>query len=668
MSTLDSSSLNHGAEVPGTAVPSGLEEAAWERQEMPAVHEPADSAALAGEALQPAAECAMAGAPDEQPAADPAASDNLLPGAGESSAEGTEPVAEPTPSMAVLDNYVAPAVSAAKAAADFVAQIFAEVRASDVAEGAAAPVVNDLPVAEALPAELEPQGRPGEGMALMQGQNVLVLGLGASGLAMARWCVRCGAQVTVADTREAPPQLALLQQELPQVRFVAGPFDASLVDGKGLHAVYRSPGLSPATFAPVFQAAQAMGLVTGSELTLYAAALAYLRSQHGYAPCVLAITGTNGKTTVTSLTGQLVERAGKTVAVAGNIGPTLLDTLAGHIDADTLPQAWVLELSSFQLDGVAGFEPTAATVLNITQDHLDWHGDINAYAAAKARIFGQTGLMVLNREDPEVMQMLPPPVRVKLQKPQQREHVTFGADMPRRPGDFGIEIVNGMPWLVRALEADETRKRSRSEAEEELHIQRLMPAVALRIRGRHNATNALAALALASAAGCPLAPMLYGLREYRGEPHRVEPVALVNGVEYFDDSKGTNVGATVAALTGLGADRRIVLILGGEGKGQDFSPLATPVARYARAVVLIGRDAPQIRSALSDTGVALIDAPDLPQAVALATQRAHAGDAVLMSPACASFDMFKDYEHRAHVFCDTVRSLAQDAGQTLEGE
>ena len=668
MSTLDSSSLNHGAEVPGTAVPAGLEEAALERQEMPAVHEPADSAALAGEALQPAAECAMADAPDEQPAADPAASDNLQPCAGEPPAEGAEPVAESTPSVAVLDNYVAPAVSAAKAAADFVAQIFAEVRASDVPEGAAAPVVNDLPVAEAQPAELEPQGRPGEGMALMQGQNVLVLGLGASGLAMARWCVRCGAQVTVADTREAPPQLALLQQELPQVRFVAGPFDASLVDGKSLHAVYRSPGLSPATFAPVFQAAQAIGLVTGSELTLYAAALAYLRSQHGYAPCVLAITGTNGKTTVTSLTGQLVERAGKTVAVAGNIGPTLLDTLAGHIDADTLPQAWVLELSSFQLDGVAGFEPTAATVLNITQDHLDWHGDINAYAAAKARIFGQTGLMVLNREDPEVMQMLPPPVRVKLQKPQQREHVTFGADMPRRPGDFGIEIVNGMPWLVRALEADETRKRSRSEAEEELHIQRLMPADALRIRGRHNATNALAALALASAAGCPLAPMLYGLREYRGEPHRVEPVALVNGVEYFDDSKGTNVGATVAALTGLGADRRIVLILGGEGKGQDFSPLATPVARYARAVVLIGRDAPQIRSALSDTGVALIDAPDLPQAVALATQRAHAGDAVLMSPACASFDMFKDYEHRAHVFCDTVRSLAQDAGQTLEGE
>jgi UDP-N-acetylmuramoylalanine--D-glutamate ligase len=597
-------------------------------------------------------------------AAAPLVSEDVTEGAP---AEGTATEQPPSSGLAVLDDYVAPKVSAAKAAADFVAQIFAEVRASEAAEAAAsAPVVSEVAADAEQPAL--PQVRPGEGIALLQDKKVLVLGLGASGLAMARWCVRCGAHVTVADTRQAPPQLAQLQQELPDVRFVAGAFDASLVDGQGLHAVYRSPGLSPDTIAPVFKAAQAIGLVTGSELNLYAAALGYLRAEHGYAPCVLAITGTNGKTTVTSLTGQLVERSGKTVAVAGNIGPTLLDTLATHIDAGTLPEAWVLELSSFQLDGVTGFEPTAATVLNITQDHLDWHGDINAYAAAKARIFGQTGLMVLNREDAEVMQMLPPPVRVKLQKPQQREHVTFGGDMPRRPGDFGIEIVNGMPWLVRALEADETRKRSRTDAGEELHIQRLMPADALRIRGRHNATNALAALALACAAGCPLAPMLYGLREYRGEPHRVEPVAIVNDVEYFDDSKGTNVGATVAALTGLGADRRIVLILGGEGKGQDFSPLATPVARYARAVVLIGRDAPLIRHALADAGVPLLDASDLPEAVQLATQRAHAGDAVLMSPACASFDMFKDYAHRAQVFCDTVHAMAQDAGQSLGGE
>jgi UDP-N-acetylmuramoylalanine--D-glutamate ligase len=529
----------------------------------------------------------------------------------------------------------------------------------------------------------------------MQGQNILILGLGASGLAMARWCVRNGAAaVTVADTRDAPPQLANLQQELPQVHFVAGAFTAALLEGQNLHAFYRSPGLSPDAIAPVLIAAQVNKTRAGGELDLYAMALRALHASRGYAPAVLAITGTNGKTTVTSLTGQLVSHAGKSVAVAGNIGPTLLDTLAAHLDANTLPDVWVLELSSFQLDGVSGFEPTAAVVLNITQDHLDWHGDMQAYAAAKSHIFGQQGLMVLNRDDPTVMAMLPAPTRVKLQRPQERAHVTFGSDMPKRPGDFGLEEVNGMVWLVRALEADETRrKRSRRAgpsqaagapsggsaahvvasvgadmyAADELHIQRLMPADALRIRGRHNASNALAALALCAAAGCPLAPILFGLREYRGEPHRVQPVGILNEVEFFDDSKGTNVGATVAALHGLGADRRVVVILGGEGKGQDFSPLAAPIARYARAVVLIGRDAPLIREAIAQCNVPLVDAASMEGAVFQANQRAHAGDAVLMSPACASFDMFDNYEHRARVFCDAVRKLALSVGVDMEG-
>ena len=560
---------------------------------------------------------------------------------------------------------------------------------------------------------------------------VLVLGLGASGLAMARWCARHGARVTVADTRSQPPQLQALQREVPGAVFVGGTFDAALVQGSEIRAVYCSPGLSPETMAPVLDAARAVGLVVGGELDLFARALqdlgtvettepdalqpptadaaqdelgdederahavgddlpptqdvvspdgemdegvaeeptpvvAPVQQPLGYHPAVLAITGTNGKTTVTSLTGQLVERAGKTVAVAGNIGPSLLDTLSAHMDADSLPEVWVLELSSFQLDGVQGFEPTAATVLNLSQDHLDWHGGMAQYAAAKARIFGQKGLMLLNREDPLVLAMLPEPVKVKLQKPIVRAHQTFGGDMPRRPTDFGIELVNGMAWLVRAMEADETRKRRRGE-EEEIHIQRLMPADALRIRGRHNAINALAALALASAAGCSLAPMLYGLREYRGEPHRVELVGLVQDVEYFDDSKGTNVGATVAALEGLGADRQLVLILGGEGKGQDFSPLAAPVARHCRAVVLIGRDAPLIRSALDAGGVPLLDATSMDDAVQQAAGLAHAGDAVLMSPACASFDMFDNYEHRARVFCGAVAELAEQAGTSLEG-
>lgn len=218
---------------------------------------------------------------------------------------------------------------------------------------------------------------------------------------------------------------------------------------------------------------------------------------------------------------------------------------------------------------------------------------------------------------------------------------------------------------IRALEADETQKLRKGEVAD-IHIQRLMPADALRIRGRHNAINALSALALASAAGCALGPMLYGLREYRGEPHRVQPIGTVNGIEFFDDSKGTNVGATVAALQGLGAERKVVLILGGEGKGQDFSPLARPVSQFVRAVVLIGRDAPMIRAALADTQVPLHDAPSMADAVNLANAQASAGDAVLMSPACASFDMFKDYAHRAQVFVQAVEVLAADAGVALE--
>lgn len=500
----------------------------------------------------------------------------------------------------------------------------------------------------------------------LKDQHVLILGLGASGLAMARWCARCGATVTVADTRSAPPQLEALQRDVPTARFVGGAFDAALVQSSDVRAVFRSPGLAPLDIAIVFEAAKAMGLWASGELGLYAQALSELKATQGYDPKVLAVTGTNGKTTVTSLTGQLVSRAGKTVAVAGNIGPTLLDTLSACLDAQALPEVWVLELSSFQLDGEKTFEPSAATVLNITQDHLDWHGSMQAYAQAKANIFGEQGLMVLNREDPAVMAMLPEPIRVKLQRPMVRAYVTFGGDMPQRPGDFGIEQVNGMVWLVRALEADETR-RKRSEAAEEIHIQRLMPADALRIRGRHNAINALAALALVTAAGCALGPVLYGLREYRGEPHRVEPIGIFNEVEFFDDSKGTNVGATVAALCGLGVDRKVVAIMGGEGKGQDFSPLAEPVSRYARAVVLIGRDAPQIRAALASTGVTLVDAESMAQAVMQANRLAHAGDAVLLSPACASFDMFDNYEHRARVFIEAVTEIATAAGMQMEG-
>ena len=506
-------------------------------------------------------------------------------------------------------------------------------------------------------------------MFALQHSSVLILGLGASGLAMARWYTRAGAQVTVADTRAAPPQLENLRAQLPGARFVCAALDAALLDGAGAALVLKSPGLAPAKVAEIASAAHARGIPVWGELDLFAQALETLRVAQDYAPKLLAITGTNGKTTVTALTGQLVERAGKSVAVAGNIGPTLLDTLTQRLDAATLPEVWVLELSSFQLadaapvSAPAAFEPTAASVLNLTQDHLDWHGDMAAYARAKARVFGQHALMVLNRDDPLVLAMLAAPAKGK----PRRRHVSFGAGMPRRAGDFGIEQVNGMAWLVRAMEADPTYRPRRGQDAEELHIQRLIPAEALRIRGRHNAVNALTALALAAAAGCALAPVLYGLREYRGEPHRVESIGVVADVEYFDDSKGTNVGATVAALGGLGAERRLVVILGGDGKGQDFSPLAAPVAQFARAVVLIGRDAALIRRALHGTGVELVHSDSLPEAVAQAAARARAGDAVLLSPACASLDMFDNYLHRARVFGDAVQALAQAHGVPLEG-
>lgn len=604
--------------------------------------------------------------------APPAAAGVGAPASGEAVQVGTVASVEPVdaPPLAETTRSGAAAkplpttLTAARDAAAFVAHIFAD-PVDDAADVVAAPIgdaseADTAEVAEAAAVDVDALLHP------LRGQKVLVLGLGLSGLAMARWCARAGAaHITVADTRDAPPQLASLQHAVPQARFVAGAFSAALVEGQALDAVYRSPGLSPTDIAPVLEAARAASVRVGGELSLYSEALQGLRAARAYAPAVLAITGTNGKTTVTSLTGQLVAHAGKSVAVAGNIGPTLLDTLTFHLDAGTLPDVWVLELSSFQLDAAGSFEPTAGVVLNLSQDHLDWHGSMAAYGAAKAQVFGAQGLMVLNRDDAAVMAMLPEPIRVKLQRPQQRAYLTFGSDMPQRPGDFGLEEVNGMVWLVRALEADETR-RKRSEGAPELHFQRLMPADALRIRGRHNASNALAALALCASAGCALGPLLYGLREYRGEPHRVQPIGILNGVEFFDDSKGTNVGATVAALQGLGADRRVVVILGGEGKGQDFAPLAAPVARYVRSVVLIGRDAPLIREALADSGVQMQDAESLEQAVALANTRAHAGDAVLLSPACASFDMFRNYEHRAEVFVAAVRDLALAQGSDLE--
>jgi UDP-N-acetylmuramoylalanine--D-glutamate ligase len=501
---------------------------------------------------------------------------------------------------------------------------------------------------------------------IYEGKNALVLGLGESGLAMALWLARSGARVRVADTRESPERLPALRLSLPDAEFVAGAFSAELL--QGVDFVTVSPGLAPQReLAQIMPAAAAAGIPVWGEIELFAQALEALQAQQGYQPKVIAITGTNGKTTVTTLVGQLCERAGKTVRVAGNISPAALDVLRQVTDSGTLPEVWVLELSSFQLQTTFTLEADAATVLNVTQDHLDWHGDMPSYAAAKHRIFAADTVRVLNRDDATVMRMASAT----------GQNVTFGTDAPLLNGDLGLNSERGVLWLASAVPAEEEgepkkrRKHEPAPPPVECMVKNLMPADALQIRGVHNAANALAALALCRAIDLPLAPLLHGLREYRGQPHRVELVSAIQEVEYYDDSKGTNVGATVAALIGLGkaftgAEQRLVVIMGGDGKGQDFAPLAEPVSRYARAVLLIGRDAPQLRAALQDSGVRLEDCgTDLPAAVKRASALAHSGDAVLLSPACASMDMFKNYAHRAQVFIDTVRDIALDAGQEL---
>ncbi|SEB24480.1 UDP-N-acetylmuramoyl-L-alanine--D-glutamate ligase [Paraburkholderia sartisoli] len=500
---------------------------------------------------------------------------------------------------------------------------------------------------------------------------VLVLGLGESGLAMARWCARHGCRLRVADTREVPPNLSGLEAHGVDADFVGGPFSPALLDGVELVAI--SPGLSPlaADLVPLIATAREKDIPVWGELEFFAQALKTL-GESGYAPKVIAITGTNGKTTTTSLTGLLCERAGKKVAVAGNISPAVLDKLTEAIDNTALPDIWVLELSSFQLETAHTFAPDAAAVLNITQDHLDWHGGLDAYAAAKGRIFGPQTVRVLNRDDARVMALASAegaPKDASLGG-SSVPVITFGLNEPVRAGDYGLLRDNAMNWLVEAHDRDASdepqptrRRRNETTTPPDIGLKRLMPADALRIRGLHNAANALAAFALARAIGLPGAPLLHGLREYHGEPHRVELIASIEGVDFVDDSKGTNVGATVAALDGLA--QRTVLIAGGDGKGQAFEPLAAPVMRWCRAVMLIGRDAPLIRAALEDTGIALTGHATLEDATRAASALAQPGDVVLLSPACASFDMFKGYAHRAAVFRDTVEEIAAQRGTMI---
>jgi UDP-N-acetylmuramoylalanine--D-glutamate ligase len=449
-------------------------------------------------------------------------------------------------------------------------------------------------------------------------RKALVVGLGDTGASCVRWLIEHDAQVRGTDTRSQPPHAQHLAEAFPEVKLTLGGLDPT--DFEWADLIVVSPGVPVAT--PEIQAAIQAGKDIAGDVELFARAIT------GSGAKVIAITGSNGKSTVTSLVHHLCVEAGLDSVMAGNIGLPVLDALDNRETLGRCPDIWVLELSSFQLETTSSLNADAATVLNISEDHLDRYDGMAGYIAAKTRVFAGQGIQVLNRDDGAVLAMALAG----------RQGVSFGLQ-PNAAG-YGLIDYQGKPWLAKGN----------------------LPLFAvdqLPIPGLHNAANALAALALGEAAGIPLARLLPGLTSFKGLPHRVELVEEFKDRSFYDDSKGTNVGATVAAL--MGFTRPVVLIAGGDGKGQDFSPLRDAM-QNARAVVQIGRDGPLIEAAIAGA-CPVVREESMEQAVWRAYELSQPGDAILMSPACASFDMFRNYGHRAEVFIAAVKVLAAQGGE-----
>ncbi len=442
-------------------------------------------------------------------------------------------------------------------------------------------------------------------------QQTVIIGLGKTGLACARFLARRGETVTVMDSRSQPPALAQLRKELPDAEVIAGGFDAALLSRAARLVI--SPGV--ALSEPAIAAAINRGVAVEGDIELFA--------RNANAP-VIAITGSNGKSTVTELVGEMARQAGKRVRLGGNLGTPALDLLV-----DEPPDFYVLELSSFQLETTRRLNAHAAVVLNISADHQDRYADLDEYSRAKQRIYQGDGLMVVNADDKRVMNMVD----------HRRPSVRFGTGKPRA-ADYGLRSSSGETWLARGDEL-------------------VLPVRELRIPGRHNQLNALAALALGESMGLPRVAMADALRSFRGLAHRTEWVAEIGGVNWYNDSKATNVGATLAALNGL--EGQVVLIAGGEGKGADFSTLCQAIAVKARAVILMGRDASLMARVLE--GMAPVEyASQMDDAVARARRWAEPGDNVLLSPACASFDMYSGFEERGEAFIAAVNRQMRQEG------
>ncbi|MEO9385057.1 UDP-N-acetylmuramoyl-L-alanine--D-glutamate ligase [Chromobacterium phragmitis] len=444
-------------------------------------------------------------------------------------------------------------------------------------------------------------------------RHVTVVGLGGSGLAAARYLAAHGASVRVADAKPSAERLAELERHLPGVEVIVGAFDDATFAGADLLVV--SPGV-PLANPAIADFRRAGGEVVG-DIEILARAI------RGDGSKVIAITGSNGKSTVTSLVGHLCEAAGLDTVVAGNIGLAVLEAQLEREQSGKRPDAWVLELSSFQLESTFTLQADAATVLNISEDHLDRYADLLDYAHAKTRVFNGTGAQILNKDDALVRAMVRPGHALKWFSLQGE-------------ADYALAVEEGRYWLS-------------------VQGEKVFDCAEMQLQGLHNAANAMAGLGLCQAIGLSLDTLLQGLKTFRGLEHRVELVDEFGGVAFIDDSKGTNVGATEAALNGM--TRPVVLIAGGDGKGQDFAPLRPACQRIARAALLIGRDADKIEQALGGSGLTLERCGTLEEATRRAAALAQPGDVVLLSPACASLDMFRNYAHRAQVFIDTVAAV-----------
>jgi len=500
---------------------------------------------------------------------------------------------------------------------------------------------------------------------LMPPKAALILGLGETGEAAAHWLARQGRRLVLVDTRLEPAGLATLRRALADSIEQAhmGP-SLPLALLTEVDLLVLSPGLSPRS-EPVksyLEAAANQGIEVIGEVELFARALQDLAVERGYQPKVLGVTGTNGKTTVTALVRQMLIASGLTARAAGNIGPAALTALMQALDADDLPQAWVLELSSFQLHATSSLKLTAATILNIAQDHLDWHGDLISYQQAKARLFAQASIAIVNRDDPVVCAMVE-----SLDGWQVR---SFGQSAPVYTHDLGLEVDHDVQWLCSAEPVDfeqalppvqRRRKQVPLLPRTAGRSTRLMPVEALPMTGRHNAMNVMAAALLVRCVGGGWAAILKAATQYLGEPHRMQFVRTAQDIPFYNDSKGTNVAATVAGVQGLG--QRVVLIAGGQSKGQDFTDLAKALTLHGRAAVLIGEDAGLLKAAFEQMSVTVVIADSMSDAVAAAFDLAQSGDAVVLSPACASFDMFDDYRQRGQVYVEAVRSLALSVGE-----